>query len=205
MSVFFWKKRQLFKKSKVRLLCYVAIPILVFVFFHLRNIEKITIGFSYILVTSSLLNMVVFEVEDLAFSEAILCTPKTLKQVWLSNFFVNIVHTVFVSLVYFIAYILIFDREQLLNHLSYAAIAALLSSSLQLLSLVHLSDYSKLKQWLASFAAIIFIFYPAYIVYTNKIFVEVISFDSLSIGITLSSAVIVGVSFVFLEKAIPKP
>lgn len=200
MKSILWRKLNLLKNSKARLISYIISPIIILLILHYRKINNELFSFSYLLITSCFLSFVIFSVEDLAFSEVILACPKSLKKLWLSYFIINLGFTILLPYFIINLYSIILKKEYLIIFLKQGILAGLLSSSLQLLGTVHFSDYSRFKQLIASISIIVYLGYSVFIMIYNKIFFVDIKYYNYVVGVIIFSLLNYLLAFIIFGK-----
>ncbi|BCJ92728.1 hypothetical protein acsn021_02970 [Anaerocolumna cellulosilytica] len=157
MGALCWKKGKEILTNKIKLVVSLFLPVLVFGWIVYNKNTMENIFFIFPLVSILLFWLVMFSIEDYIYTEAILGTNVTLKDVWVSNLFLTTFVGFFYSLVLSIIYLVftnqmhvIFEIGFLVNMMS----GLIIGGGLVAFSTFYISNYSKLRQTISSIGSI---------------------------------------------------
>ena len=203
MNALLWKRCKMLVREKARGAAYVLSPVFIALWLVYQDASGLAFGASMVFACAALENFVVFSVDDLAFSEAMLASPLTVKKIWVYSAAVNIILTLLPAFLWLTIFAAISGYPGTGEIVIGAISAALLSSALQPLSLVHLSDYSRKRQVIASVAACINIAISALLLFYASSLPEMgtslLLFSSVGLSIIL-----LAVSFVVFGQGSPE-
>ncbi|MGH4123318.1 MAG: hypothetical protein ACREV6_10375 [Clostridium sp.] len=155
MSAILWRKIKIITTSKLKVFIFFINPFIILPLFYYRqiNIESIVVIFPYIF--TGICTMLFFSMEDLIFSEVILATPITLKKIWVTNALFTLVVAFVYAEITLAIFIFTLHSLNLIQGLSILSIILNVSGifftfGMLLASTLHLSDYSKSKQYFSS-------------------------------------------------------
>ncbi|WP_194191479.1 hypothetical protein [Clostridium chrysemydis] len=191
MNAILWKKIKAMKNQKIKLVISILLPILLQFIYYVKGIDiNLIVGFMpYISV--SIGAILLFNIEDLLYSEVILGTPLTLKRIWTINATIIVTISVVYCELILVGLLILTSSFSIITFKAIIMnlISILLSLGLILMSTIHWKNYSKGNQYLASVFALInfvspfaFLFYANYLININLIGYFIISILLIILG-----------------------
>lgn len=182
MNPLLWKKVLEFKGNKSKIYIYILVPIIYMTLLMLLKVDfyKVVSYFSLSIILIS--TFIHYSPEDILFSESILATNISIKEIWYYNIFFIVIlgflYSTIILLVYALIYILsanlnitLFIHSVIQHFLNIIIAASLIGAAT-----IHLADYSKLKQYVASAFSLALILFPiGFCILGSKIKVDILS------------------------------
>ncbi len=156
MTFLTWKTYYFLRRSIVRLSLFILSPVMMILLMNWLNIQHYY-TMIYMISMGWFINVILFNVEDLLFSEALIASPFDIKTLWRAQNTIRLAMGVIWPFMCLLIYLVLFKQLVLIDLLVQSIACGVFGYGLLLNSTVHYSDYSKVKVMVSSIVAVLHI------------------------------------------------